>query len=626
MTIVKTLTIFAASIATAVFGISVVEEHDIVSKVKSKIGIEEAVAAVAESYILQGNSIQDIEAKLNEVGANASQNFPIINAVAAKLTPDQVEVVKASGDFRVQADRTIMTMYNYYDYSSSYTLVDSLNKVGHIINSSDVHNYLGQTGAEDVGVIVLDSGIHLLERGNHHLLRDTYGYAKVYRPYNAITNKKDKSAYTDLNGHGTHIANIITSAVYDYYGEYNGMAPDVKLLSIKAFDKNGKGSYSSVLAALNWIHKYADPEMFRVLNLSIGAPVMTRYWDDPINQAITKLWKSGIVVVTSAGNEGDDLAITVPGNNPYVITVGAMSDSETPMDLSDDRVATFSSRGPTYDGFIKPDIVAPGTGIAVKMVNNKLKAKGLRQNKQNGNYYEMSGTSQAAAVVSGVAALIVSQHPYLSADDVKCRIMSSARPALTDENLPVSPFAQGMGLIDAYAAITSNATGCANVGLDIDADIAGEQHFFGPVRQDKNKNFYIKLADGSVLTEGSHWGARFSTEGSHWGRGFGTQGAHWGTGMTLEGSHWGNGMTLEGSHWGSSMSVEGSHWGTGVSTEGSHWGTGVSTEGSHWGERQLDTLSASQGSSGGGSTALVIDDLKGENIDTSGGDDASFVE
>src|SRR6202166_4360616 len=102
----------------------------------------------------------------------------------------------------------------------------------------------------------------------------------------------------------------------------------------------------------------------RVVNMSLGAPPESYYWDDPLNQAVMAAWRAGIVVVTAAGNEGPAaMTIDVPGNVPYVITTGAMTDNNTPYNLSDDRLASFSSTGPTYEGFVKPELVAPGRTI-----------------------------------------------------------------------------------------------------------------------------------------------------------------------------------------------------------------------------------------------------------------------
>ena len=99
--------------------------------------------------------------------------------------------------------------------------------------------------------------------------------------------------------------------------------------------------------------------------MSFGAQPESYYWDDPLNQAVMAAWRAGIVVVAASGNEGPDpMTVDVPGNVPYVVTVGALTDNYTPYDGSDDRLASFSSTGPTFEGFVKPEMVAPGGHIA----------------------------------------------------------------------------------------------------------------------------------------------------------------------------------------------------------------------------------------------------------------------
>ena len=181
-------------------------------------------------------------------------------------------------------------------------------------------------------------------------------------------------------------------------------------------------------------------------------------------------WRAGIVVVVSAGNEGPSpMTIGVPGNVPYVITVGALTDNGTPYDASDDRLASFSSAGPTFEGFVKPEMVAPGGHIAASMSSSSNLANRdpnsmelLRQ------LFTMSGTSQAAAVTTGVVALMLQADPTLTPDTVKCRLLASTRPAVTTQGkLAYSVFQQGAGLINAVAAVNSTAIDCANRGLDL---------------------------------------------------------------------------------------------------------------------------------------------------------------
>ena len=212
----------------------------------------------------------------------------------------------------------------------------------------------------------------------------------------------------DPNGHGTHLASIIASSDVNPDAQYNGIAPDANLVIVRAFDAEGRGRYSDVIAGIEWIVRNKDTYNIRVLNLSFSAPPQSFYWDDPLNQAVMKAWQAGIVVVAAAGNSGPEaMTIGVPGNVPYVITAGAFSDNQTPLDKSDDFVTSFSSAGPTVEGFVKPEVVAPGSKLLGLMPDTAQLAVDHPTWKVTDNYYTMSGTSQATAVTSGLAALIL---------------------------------------------------------------------------------------------------------------------------------------------------------------------------------------------------------------------------
>jgi serine protease AprX len=207
-----------------------------------------------------------------------------------------------------------------------------------------------------------------------------------------------------------------------------------------------------------------------------------------------KAWQAGIVVVASAGNTGPDpMTIGVPGNVPYVITVGAMTDNYTELDAGDDKIATFSAAGPTFEGFVKPEVVAPGGHLSGLMAFDTQIVQQHPEFHDGGRYFEMSGTSQAAGVVSGVAALILSQDPSLTPDEVKCRLMDSAHTALNSNGeLAYSVFQQGAGAVNAKHAIESSTLDCANSGMDIAKDLSGEEHYYGPANVDSDGNFYIE--------------------------------------------------------------------------------------------------------------------------------------
>ncbi|MGQ8366024.1 S8 family peptidase [Glaciecola sp. 1036] len=550
---------------------------------------------VAKSYILQGKDTQYIASVVSSVGGDISREFPIINAVSATLTSAQASEIKSTAGIRIQDDRTVMTMGNPNQQNLPYSIN---NNIAEQVGADRLHDmyYRGY----GVTVAVIDSGANLGGNEGQYIFRNSYGYQKVAVKYDAISGKKSYRYNDDKNGHGTHVTSIIGSALQSDTGKFNGIAPGAFLLPIKAFNASGQSSYSKVLDALNWVYENRYRYAIRVVNMSLGTDPMSRYWDDPINQAVMRLWDAGIVVVASAGNSGDDMGITVPGNNPYVITVGAAADNETPFDFSDDRIASFSAKGPTFDGFVKPDIVAPGTQIAQKMDARYFYRK-PKESSQGDNYFEISGTSQAAAVVSGIAALIIQSNPYISPDDVKCRIMAASRASVTEGRFNFSPFEQGAGLVDAYEAVFSSASGCANKGLDIKADLRGEKRYLGPVVKDADGEFAITMQDGSMLLNGAHWGNRESMDllGAHWGaEALDLQGAHWGTEqLNLLGAHWANEeLDLLGAHWGGAeLDLLGAHWSlTELDLQGAHWSGGeLDLLGAHWGKGEaMNLLSA----------------------------------
>jgi serine protease AprX len=239
-------------------------------------------------------------------------------------------------------------------------------------------------------------------------------------------------------------------------------------------------------------------------------------------------WSQGIVVVTAAGNAGPDpVSVGVPANNPYVITVGAFTDNYTPADWSDDYIAPFSSAGPTADAFVKPDLVAPGGHIISSQKPGTVLWKTYPDARVSPFYFKMAGTSQAAAVTSGVAALMLSANPGLTNDEVKYRLMATALPWADEnlDNLPYSLWQQGMGRLNAPDAVSTVITGTANAGMDILADLAGTAHFQGYTEYDPETNEFT-LGGGLSNWSGGlgNWsGAEGSWSGGlgNWSGGFG---------------------------------------------------------------------------------------------------------
>jgi serine protease AprX len=261
---------------------------------------------------------------------------------------------------------------------------------------------------------------------------NTAGQSVVLQGYDAIDNTVGVGAPEDFSGHGTHVLSVATDSAIGEDGGYIGVAPDAARVIVRAFDQNRSGTYANAIRGMNWILNNAATYRIRVVNMSFGATPQSFYCNDPMAQAVMKLWQAGIVVVTSAGNEGPAAqTITVPGNVPYVITVGAMTDS----------LESFSSTGPTAEGFVKPEFTAPGGGVMGIMPPSSTfaaehPAARVAADNFGSPYFTMSGTSVSAAVVSGTVALILQADPQLTPDQVKCKLLSSARPAVDGSGNP----------------------------------------------------------------------------------------------------------------------------------------------------------------------------------------------
>jgi serine protease AprX len=241
----------------------------------------------------------------------------------------------------------------------------------------------------------------------------------------------------DTFGHGTHLAGLI--AGHDRITGFGGVAPGARLVSVKVAGADGETSLARVLAALDWIRRNHDAPGYniRVVNLSLGVPGED-YRSDVLAYAVEQLWQAGIVVVAAAGNNGARAnALDMPADDPFVVAAGA-SDTHKSAYPGDDRVARFSSRSWART----PDLVAPGTDMLSLRVPGStldLEFPGARVDER---YFRGSGTSQAAAVTSGVAARILGARPELGPDQLKA-VLTSGAVDLRDPR-----WADGAGRID----------------------------------------------------------------------------------------------------------------------------------------------------------------------------------
>jgi serine protease AprX len=234
------------------------------------------------------------------------------------------------------------------------------------------------------------------------------------------------NAAGDGRGHGTFVAGIAAGSA----AGYAGAAPNADIVSLDVMDDRGAGKTSDVIAAAEWIYQNKAAYNIRVANFSLHSGAVNHFWLDPLNVAVEKLWHSGVVVVAAAGNYGTSNGASgvryAPGSDPFVITVGAVDIGGTSRPRDDAR-APWSAYGRTPDGFWKPEICAPGRYMVGPVPAGSTLATEKADKMVAPGYAELSGTSFAAPVISGVAAQALARNPNWTPDQVKSALMRRAR-------------------------------------------------------------------------------------------------------------------------------------------------------------------------------------------------------
>jgi serine protease AprX len=539
-----------------------------------------ATKAVVSVIVREGpNAAGAAERAVEAIGGAVTQRLSIIDGFAATVparsiatlarTPG-VRSVTPNGPVHLQAQ------VDGYDPNSS-TPIGSWKRNIEAIKAKDVWKagFLGQ----GIDVALLDSGVAPVEGINDHL---------VNGPDLSFESQADNLRTLDTYGHGTHMAGIIAGrdsrikvgAEDEQLDKaFLGVAPDARVVSVKVATASGATDVSQVIAGIDWVvqHRNADGLNIRVLNLSFGTDGTQSYLLDPLAFAAEVAWRNGIVVVVSAGNSTFGTSrLNNPAFDPFVIAVGA-DDTNGTNDPKDDTIPSWSARG---DANRRPDFVAPGVSV-VSLRNGGSQIDLAHPSARVGDtrFFKGSGTSQAAAVVSGAAALLLSQRPNLSPDQVKYLLKSTA-VRLPNADLE----AQGAGLINLKAAKDAStplaalaqqafatATGLGTLEgargsvhvVDGDIALTGEMDIFGSTFD--SSAWAAASLTLSTWSEGNWNGNTWS--GNTW------SGNTW-SGNTWSGNTW-SGNTWSGNTW------SGNTW-SGNTWSGNTWSGGAwsSTE---WG-------------------------------------------
>lgn len=350
----------------------------------------------------------------------------------------------------------------------------------------------------------------------------------------------------DGRGHGTFVAGIAAGSA----SGYAGAAPSANIVSLDVMDDQGMALTSDVIAAADWIYQNKAAYNIRVANFSLHSTAPASVFWDPLDRAVEKLWFSGVTVVAAAGNyavNGQPSGVPyAPGNDPFVITVGA-NDIGGSVSVRDDVAAPWSSYGYTLDGFAKPELAAPGRYMVGPVPSTSTLALERPASIVAPGYIQLSGTSFAAPVVAGAAAYLLALHPTWTPDQVKGALLLTVKP--TPDALPLS---NGAGEVNAAGAAAVAAPPNPNLALN---------------------SFLVPDPNGGLtpVFDAASWGS-FAQTNASWGS------ASWGS-ASWGSASWGS------ASWGSA-SWSSASWGT-ASWGSASWGSSSSLAAASWGSSAI---------------------------------------
>jgi serine protease AprX len=442
-------------------------------------------ASTDATHIVQlraGVTLDRGQAAVRAAGGDVTGMLPIIRGLAVRL-PGEARA-------RLADDPSIAAIDLNAPIRSQWDRLDANLSTSYPISVFAPQAWRTATGS-GVGVAVIDTGID-------GTIPDFTGGSGASRIVASVVTNPDARTARDTYGHGTHVAGIIAGdgrrRAFDdpVAGRYVGMAPDANLIAIKASDDAGRGTILDAIYGLQFVVDHKDDYNIRVVNLSLSSTAAQSYRTDPLDAAVESAYFHGILVVAAVGNRGgtDDATDFSPGNDPFALSVGAVDDQGTGA-RGDDTIADWSSTGPTQDGFAKPEIAAPGAHIISTLATGSAFAALCPTCIVDGGYMRLGGTSMAAPVVAGTAALMFQMHPDWTPDEVKSTLVETARDV-----------SGGVDEVNAAAAVTAEAPSSGSGAGIVPNDL-------------------VDAADGAIDETRSSWGR------SSWGNASGTLVADW---------------------------------------------------------------------------------------------------
>jgi len=504
-------------------------------------GVPAASAGSSETVIVTASGLLSPVSAVLQVGGSVQTQFHLINGVLASIPTAAAPVLNALPGIVVTPDAQV-SLQDVPESTGPHAPSDAfLDQTGASQLAAQ-----GDTG-QGVTVAVVDTGIDQLPDFSGRLI-------------GGVDLTGGGNPFQDGYGHGTFVAGLIAGDGASSDGQYSGEAPGANLVSIKVAGANGLTDLGTIIQGLQWAVDHQGLYQIKVLNLSLGFQSNESTLINPLDLAVSAVWNAGITVVASAGNAGPfNGTILSPGDDPLVITVGALDDMGAATgSTSGDEMTNFSSAGPTSpDGWVKPDLVTSGRSVVSLAAPGSTLVSEYPSAQIGTANFTGSGTSFSTAITSGAVALILKDNPGLTPDQVKARLLGNTSPG------PIgNPFVDGHGALNGYAAATSAPMNVNQSGLVLPA-LAGLPVSLSSARpfDTWNAALWSGLTPGQLPSNGWTW-AGVAWNGAAW-NGWAWGGVAWNR-WAWGGAYW-NSASWNGSAW------DGTPW-AGSAWDGAAWG------------------------------------------------------